>query len=272
MTNLSRPWSKDPVISVYDYLKCLALFLMVIDHLGAFFFVYDPEWRAVGRLSAPIWLFLIGYARSRNITPALLGGAIVLSAASYYTNHGFVIQNILWPIILIRLTLNPVMRWVDGNETRLLVITGVLFVLTPLTSPYVDYGSIGYILAIWGYLARNGFNDRPLYPVAYGIAALLLYFYVQVDSFKFNIAYSVLIAGGLAGVYYLLMHYFRQGQTGWSPKNRPLRQLISLAGRHTLVFYVAHLLIIYAITIALCQCYGPCQCVPLGLEPLRHLH
>lgn len=61
---VNRNWG----LSTFD-LKCLALLTMTIDHIGAFIIV-DQNWlRIVGRMSFPIFCFLIveGYLRTRNV-------------------------------------------------------------------------------------------------------------------------------------------------------------------------------------------------------------
>ena len=65
-------------LTSYDFLKAVAVLLMVIDHVG-FYFYPDQQWfRVFGRLCVPIWFFLIGYARSRDLSLYLWGGMILL--------------------------------------------------------------------------------------------------------------------------------------------------------------------------------------------------
>ena len=47
-------------ITSYDLFKTLALVLMIADHIGFYFYPNELWLRAFGRLSAPMWLFLIG--------------------------------------------------------------------------------------------------------------------------------------------------------------------------------------------------------------------
>ena len=62
-------------ITSYDILKTFAVLTMIIDHIGLYFFPDEMWWRVIGRLSFPVWLFLIGYAQSRDIPKLLILGA-----------------------------------------------------------------------------------------------------------------------------------------------------------------------------------------------------
>ena len=50
-------------------LKLIALGTMLIDHVGLLFFPGDPLWRAVGRVSFPLFAFLVaeGFRRTSNV-------------------------------------------------------------------------------------------------------------------------------------------------------------------------------------------------------------
>ena len=53
-------------VGTTDWWKLAGLALVLADHYGLFF---DPDtdgWRVVGRIAAPIFFFLIGFARTRR--------------------------------------------------------------------------------------------------------------------------------------------------------------------------------------------------------------
>ena len=68
-------------ITSYDMLKTAAVVLMIIDHIGYFFFPEMPIFRALGRLCVPIWMFLVGYARTREISRELWIGGVILAVS-----------------------------------------------------------------------------------------------------------------------------------------------------------------------------------------------
>ena len=48
-----------------DWLKASAIILVSVDHFGYFFMEDDLWWSAFGRLAAPIFFFLLGFAQTR---------------------------------------------------------------------------------------------------------------------------------------------------------------------------------------------------------------
>ena len=66
MVDILKTKTLSSYLTSYDLLKTLALVLMVIDHIGYFFYPEEMWWRVLGRLSVPIWFFLIGYANARD--------------------------------------------------------------------------------------------------------------------------------------------------------------------------------------------------------------
>ena len=56
----------------HDWLKAIAITLMVVDHIGVYFFPEEYLFRFVGRFSFPIFFFLIGYTYQglRHDSPA----------------------------------------------------------------------------------------------------------------------------------------------------------------------------------------------------------
>src|SRR5678815_2294516 len=73
-TNLSagiqdaaRTASKSHVVDSTDWLKTIAIILVLVDHFGYFFMESDLWWSVVGRMAAPTFFFLIGYARTHAV-------------------------------------------------------------------------------------------------------------------------------------------------------------------------------------------------------------
>ncbi|MGI9373700.1 MAG: TraX family protein, partial [Hyphomicrobiales bacterium] len=55
------------VIDKTDWLKSAAILFVAIDHYGYFFIENNEWWSVVGRLAAPIFFFLLGYAETKRI-------------------------------------------------------------------------------------------------------------------------------------------------------------------------------------------------------------
>ena len=147
-------------LTSYDILKSLAVIIMIIDHIGYYFYPDDDWLRAVGRIGFPVWFFLIGYARSRRIDYHLIAGAFILLAADVAFSRSLLPVNALFTMIILRVCLDPLMRLVKDNDITLIILTAVLYILFPLTNLYWEYGTLAMLFAICGYLARNGFNKK----------------------------------------------------------------------------------------------------------------
>src|SRR6185503_6836606 len=62
-----------------DWLKAVAIILVSIDHFGYFFMEDDLWWAAFGRLAAPTFFFLVGYAKTRTVPIHWIALGIVLT-------------------------------------------------------------------------------------------------------------------------------------------------------------------------------------------------
>ncbi len=137
-------------LTSYDLLKSFAVLLMLVDHVG-YYFAPDEAWlRVAGRFCVPVWFFLIGYARSRDLSPRLWVGAAILVIASGVTGMGFFPFNMLVTIIILRLGLDAVMAGTQQSRQALWQI-GVLFLaLTFITAYAFEYGTLAFVMAMFG--------------------------------------------------------------------------------------------------------------------------
>ncbi len=85
-------------LNTHDLLKIIATLLMVIDHLGIV--THNQTLRLIGRGSAPIFYFLIGYNGKIHINPLIFIYGLVLSYSWTVISGGFWI-NILLTFIVI---------------------------------------------------------------------------------------------------------------------------------------------------------------------------
>src|SRR5687768_12599522 len=96
-------------ITSYDLWKTFAVIFMVFDHVGFYFHPDEMGWRIAGRLCVPVWFFLIGYARSRDIGPRLWLGAGILVVANAVAGMAVLPLNILATMIIIRISIDAIM-------------------------------------------------------------------------------------------------------------------------------------------------------------------
>lgn len=176
MARLARP------LNSWDVVKIIGMLLMFIDHSGAYFLT-NMEWmRAVGRGSAPIFLFLAGYAASYKFSRELLVLGLLMSLSNVIMGEYTSPLNILFSIMLCR----AVFDWLEKHKKRIekpfeWFVCCVIFVF--ITSFLFQYGTLALMFAIGGYMKARP-NDYPkrtqqlfmvMTFVIYGITYALLF-------------------------------------------------------------------------------------------------
>src|SRR5690606_7271929 len=91
-----------PHLTSHDVVKLVAILLMFIDHIGFFFAPDQLWWRAVGRMSFPLFFFLAGYARPGRMDPVLIGLAVWMIALDAFTFNPIFPFNALVSIVVAR--------------------------------------------------------------------------------------------------------------------------------------------------------------------------
>jgi hypothetical protein len=234
-------------LTSYDFLKALAVILMITDHIGYHFYPDETWFRILGRLCVPIWFFLIGYARTRDIPKTMFVGAGILIASSLVAGQYLFPLTILVTLMLARTLIDPIMfRALRSYET----LAGMFFVLLLLSYPadfFLEYGTAGILFTMFGYMVRY----RPM--IKLHKAALV--FFTAMAGFIFFLGQGMMLpsvtpAQGLVllfGVYGVLamLWCFKPLEfprlTSVLP--RPFTWLIQFFGRQTLEVYVAHLVV-----------------------------
>ncbi len=237
--------TKSTAVTSYDLIKTAALITMIIDHAGVYFFPDDMWWRAVGRLSAPFWLFLVGYARSRDLSPKLWIGLIVLTASSFISGGPVFPLSILLTILIIRLTIDKIGPYMVSEQERMMAVATIFFFASPFTFFLMDYGSLGYLTALFGYIARlryegKKYKDELLFAmVAFGFYTAMCYF-----TFDFSNAQFAFILIGCAVVYKTLYDF--RPATYPALSNKVYSPLLKFMGSRTLEIYVLHIVVFRA--------------------------
>ena len=235
-------------ITSYDLLKALAIVLMLIDHMGYYFFTDDLWWRVVGRMCVPIWFFLIGYANSRNMEAKLWIGAIILVLVNIPTGNPIFPLNILATMLAIRLVLNPYMERALRNDNAFWAMAVILFALSLPTNFITEYGTMGLVLAMYGYLYRHRENLKLAGKTAlfqtYMIVAPVGFLVTQHIGFGFSETQLTVVTMGIFGVISALF-FFKPATYPELTKKLPTPAvwLIQIMGRRTLEIYVLHLIL-----------------------------
>lgn len=139
-----------------DWLKTAAIIVFTIDHFGYFFIENVDWWSAVGRLSAPPFFFLLGYAQSRTVPLRWLWLGIGLTVLDSWNNDWeWMAPNILFSLAAIRLMRPYVQMFMEryGWLAFVLLVAGLIAML-PVAGKVVDYGAQGWMWALFGFLQR----------------------------------------------------------------------------------------------------------------------
>ena len=251
-------------LSAFDLLKTLALLLMVVDHVGYYFLPGDligtighPDmwWRVIGRWCVPIWFFLVGYSRSRDVSVWIWAAAAIITLHNVSIGLYVFALNNLVTIILVRLMLDPVARFALRNIFTLGAVVIVCLALFPMTDRVTEYGTLGLLIALVGYVARHGqevgasamVRAKHFLP-AFAAGAAVLAAACQTTVFvTFDpIQTQLMFAGMMATM--MLCVYIPKTSFPYLELVIPggVVRLLKFTGRHTMFLYVAHLIVFKA--------------------------
>jgi len=253
-----------PTVDNSDWLKTAAIIMVVIDHTG-YFFIEDAEWWSVfGRMAAPTFFFLMGYAQTRIVPLHWIWlGLILTMLDSSNSDWIWVAPNILISLALIRVS-RPYVKFLlqhYGWVAFILLVCALLLTL-PIAAEVVEYGAEGWLWALFGLCQRmyvdgkstfdvEGTGQNPATPaqvlthnwgmmrlLACSVAAVV---YIWQEQLEFSFS-EVQLAAVILGVSVLSLWLcvFARGPSRIQPLEfiaRPLR----FFGRHTLEVYFIQL-------------------------------
>ena len=251
--------TRTPTVDNTDWLKTAAIIAVAIGHFGHFFMEDDHWWAVFGRVAAPAFFFLQGYAESRTIPLNWIWIGVILTLLdSWNADWRWVAPNILLSYVLIRLARPYVQSFVQhhGWVAVALLVSALLAVL-PLVGEIVDYGAEGWLWALFGlYQRRYGRSAVSATQVAsppargmkenFGLMRLLVccvaavvYIWQEQKEFMFSpIQLAVVIL--LVGVMSLGLCLFVRGPSPIQPPE-PVARVLHFIGRHTLEIYAIQL-------------------------------
>lgn len=231
-------------LTAYDWLKSFALITMIVDHVGAYLYPEVSELRAIGRLSMPVWLFLVGYARSRDLGPAIWIGAGLLVALDLTLGQGLFSMNILITIILARLSLDFLAHiYLKGSDQAVFVTLFLAAFVIP-TSFLFEYGTHAFLFALFGYLVRHR-QDHDLsntHLIVFAGAMTLAIMGMQLVNFSFSFAEQVFVSLSILAISLYLIAF--PPQKAGMNKRILGQSVLKLMGRRSLELYVLHLFIL----------------------------
>lgn len=245
---MNRP--QDTTLTTHHVIKVVALVIMTIDHIGAFLYPEDPWLRAVGRITFPVWFFLVGHARHYTTSRSLLLWGAALAIISPFLGVPAFPLNALIGIAACQWVLRQVeQRGMLANEPWMLMVACLLFALP---SQYVtEYGTVGLLYALMGYAVRSGqmqWNRGG----AIAVLALLSFLGTQRIVFGFDTLQMgfVIVATATVTLYLARFTHRPVAVPGWA---RALVRPTLAVSRHSMHYYVIHRIVLQGAGIALAR-------------------
>jgi surface polysaccharide O-acyltransferase-like enzyme len=241
-------------LTSYDFLKFTAVLLMIIDHVGMYFYPEEEWFRVVGRFCVPMWFFLIGYARSRDLGPKMWVGGSILVLANIPAGLSILPFNILYTMIFVRLVLDKVMAHAIKGKHEFWAMCAILFFLIFPTAIVTEYGAQGIIMAMFGHMVRHRVDSKEGRDHLTNFTVFALMQFVVVNSVLggFNQLQFIVLGAGSFLVMLGLMYFKPATYPGITSKlPRPVVSVLKLGGRRTLEIYVVHLLLFKILAVCL---------------------
>lgn len=239
-------------LTALDLIKGLSMFVMMTDHIGYYFFPKDLWFRSFGRIDFPVWFFLPGYSKSRAFEKSWLVGGLILLAANIVTGFSLLPVNAIFTIMLIRFSVDRIALYMMSDRIRFWVTAFLMAALFPVTRLFFEYGSLGLIIGVFGWLCRNR-GERPdgdSIARQYGVFCWVAFSGLQQYMFGFDLPQFLVMSLG-TGMYLLILYLYRPMTfpDAASKVTRLPVALVQFLGRYTLEIYVFHLLLFKAINL-----------------------
>jgi hypothetical protein len=256
----------------HDWLKAIAILLMVVDHTGVYFFPDVYWYRFVGRFSFPVFFFLIGYTYNglRQDTPAdsrawkdyyaklpaaiqkivgffwafniksdLLLCLLLITVTNYVLIQDVFPLNILATVIVCRVVLYLMDKY-HILENWLLASWLLLTLLhVPLIFVY-EYGGAAILISMVGYLIKQNRRGE-IKALSFIFLTYLTYCASQMFFFPATFNYLVTLYTAMAALFIVLSDYKLQ-KTYLLPNITVVNYAVMFISRYSLYVYTAHLL------------------------------
>jgi hypothetical protein len=247
-----------------DWLKTAAIILVAVDHFGHFFMEDDSWWSVFGRSAAPTFFFLMGYAQTRSVPLHWIGLGVVLTLLeSWNAEWAWVTPNILLSFALVRSARPYVQVLIQRyGWSAFALLVCVLVAVLSIAAKIVDYGSEGWLWALFGLCQRMYVDSRittdgdgpaqssappatamkenaGLMRLLACFAAVVVCVWQEQREYSFSqIQFAAFIFG--IGVWSAILCLFLRGPSRFQPP-RAIAGALRFIGRHTLEIYAIQL-------------------------------
>jgi TraX protein len=232
--------------------------LVAVDHFGHFFMEDDRWWSVFGRLAAPTFFFLMGYAQTRTVPLHWIWlGVILTLLESWNANWRWVAPNILLSLALIRIVRPYVQILLQRYSwAAFAFLVSALLVVLPIAAKIVDYGSEGWLWALFGLCQRMYVDGRSTaeadLPAQTAVtektgrmrllacfAAVVVYIWQEQREYSYPQIYFTVFIFGI-GVWSAILCLFHRGTSSIQPP-KAIANALRFIGRHTLEIYALQL-------------------------------
>jgi len=245
-----------------DWLKAAAIILVVIDHFGYFFMEDDRWWSVFGRLAAPTFFFLLGYAQTQAVPLHWIWLGIILTLLnSWNANWTWVTPNILLSFVFIRIVRPYMQTFLQRRGwVAFAFLIFVLLTMLPIATKVFEYGSEGWLWALFGLCQRmyidgrsaTRLDDSALGPAPPALAestdpmrllacliAVAVYIWQEQTEYSFPpLHFAVVILS--VGVMSFGLYLFHRRPSRIQPPEA-IATFLGFVGRHTLEIYAIQL-------------------------------
>lgn len=237
-------------INSYDVAKFLAIFFMILDHLGFFIFMDTPELRGLGRMAFPIFFFLIGYSHDNKRSWNLL---ILGLGVTFY--RGMIAGmwepfDILVTAFFSKMALRFFVRKDMLDDFQLFATYFILLIWHIAILMIFSYGSLGVMFAICGYLKRRENDGQPSkYLNIVMLASIIMdyglqrLFWEETENFKYIFSCVSVV------LLYYFMNFRMVNFTGI--KNKLATDVILFVSRNSLMIYWLHYIVLLTLGVFL---------------------
>lgn len=238
-------------INFYDLAKVYAVITMIIDHYGYFglpgISYTMARWtRVIGRTSAPMFFFLTGYSGSFRFRWHSWCYAVFMFMANAWLNLRLTATS--WESIAMCLSVNLIFSYIKFDKINQWYIHLLMFIPLCLLEPYfsdvlrIAYGTLPYMLAIAGYLAKKNHYMAKWW----SLATMVQHTYCAVVTFgrtPLQTQWICILCALEAIVFAFVFQKYASARVfGWSKYLPvPLRDGFLYVSRNALLVYVVHL-------------------------------
>jgi TraX protein len=237
-------------VTTTDALKAAALLIILIDHIGHFLLPDLPLLRVIGRLGPPIFFFLIGFARTREVPLRWLWlGAILTGVDFLWTGRlNQTMLAVLFNFAAIRLALPLIEKHALAPPLRLVALVLALILLVRPTSVIIEYSIAGWLFALAGLFHRRCLDEGVMWKQQRDFVSIIsVLVYIVTEQIDYN--FPFVLTGLLALEMLLLIGVLQQFQRKALDQQPvpPVASVMRFCGRYSLEIYAAQIIGLAAI-------------------------